>query len=284
VFKEFLSKNTDMSHNRYMRLMLLAGTEAICTVPLTTYFLIRDVQDFVPYYGWANMHWGFHRVSQFPSILWRLNPQAVFGLEVTRWSPVLCAFIFFFFFAFAEEARKQYRLAFSSVAKRIGYSTEATMSTGITSSTTEYVPDFPTDVPPSPTYYPFSMRAKSYPHLLSNGKNMPFVQRETIAKRDSFGSFNLTIVDVGGALDDYKAPIYSPTASSSGSYSPQRTHSAISVSSPTSDGASPTSLETPAIPRPQPVLDITNVSRRSAESSPVRPSRPPSLHIPPDMV
>ena len=45
--------------------------------------------------------------------LWRYHDEAV----------VFCAFHFFIFFGFADEARKNYRYAFQSVAKRVGLST-----------------------------------------------------------------------------------------------------------------------------------------------------------------
>jgi pheromone a factor receptor len=86
-----------------------------------------------PYKGWANTHWGFSRVDQFPSIEWEANPLLVTSLELSRWAPVACAFIFFTFFGFADEARKHYRLAFTTVAKRVGYSVSS--SSGFTTST-----------------------------------------------------------------------------------------------------------------------------------------------------
>ena len=45
------------------------------------------------------------------------------GLEVFRWSLVLCAFVFFALFGFADEARQHYRLVYTTLASRIGYST-----------------------------------------------------------------------------------------------------------------------------------------------------------------
>jgi pheromone a factor receptor len=136
-FKQYLAANADMNSYRYIRLMCLAGLEAICTVPIATYLMARNLQALRPVASWADVHWRFSRVSQFPSMLWRYNKDAVFALEITRWSPVICAFIFFFFFGFADEARKNYRLVYSSVAKRLGYSM-ASMGTAV-SSTTECV-------------------------------------------------------------------------------------------------------------------------------------------------
>ena len=58
------------------------------------------------------------------------NPGIVYAQEVLRWVAVFAAFAFFGFFGFGEEARRNYRLFASSVAKKLGYtiSTESTAS------------------------------------------------------------------------------------------------------------------------------------------------------------
>ena len=114
--------------------MSLAAIEAICTVPLSVYILVDNIRYLRPYRGWADLHWGFSRVDQFPSMLWRLSPHLVFGLELTRWSSVICAFIFFAFFGFTDECREPYRLAYVSLAERLGYPTAS--NSGTTNSTT----------------------------------------------------------------------------------------------------------------------------------------------------
>ena len=126
-----------MNSYRYLRLICLAGIEALCTVPLTAYLISHSLTRLRPVVGWDEVHWRFSRVSQYPSMLWRMDKFVIVGLEVTRWAPIVCAFIFFFFFGFADEARKNYRLVYSTVAKRLGSSMASTSTT--TSSTTEYV-------------------------------------------------------------------------------------------------------------------------------------------------
>jgi hypothetical protein len=117
------------------------------------------------------------------------------------------------------------------------------------------------------------MRSKNFPYLLSGGKVE--IHKQVSQKRDSIGSFNLTIVDVGGALDDYKPSGFTPTGSS-GSSSPTTPFDRSSAYLP-----SPTEVGSPVdIARPEPTLDIGNVTRRSAESSPIRPTRSESLHLP----
>jgi pheromone a factor receptor len=135
-FKQYLSANNNLSSNRYFRLMALGSCDLLLTVPLATWSLYDNVAlgDLYPWISWANTHSHFSRVLQYPRLEWGQNHRLVVAFEATRWSVVVCAFLFFAFFGFADEARKHYRLALNSVAKRMGYSSAFTSSAG-TSST-----------------------------------------------------------------------------------------------------------------------------------------------------
>jgi len=123
-FNELLSGHRNLNANRYLRLMFLAGIEMLCTIPIGAWSIAANVQAGVfPWLGWEDTHYGFSRVDLIPAIFWRRDPASVSGLECTRWSPVVCAIVFFAFFGFADEARKHYRSAVESVAKKVGYST-----------------------------------------------------------------------------------------------------------------------------------------------------------------
>lgn len=50
-----------------------------------------------------------------------MNPTLVCSLELNRWIIVFTAFVFFGFFGFTGEARKNYRLLASTLAKLLGY-------------------------------------------------------------------------------------------------------------------------------------------------------------------
>ncbi len=104
--------------------MALAAVEASLTTPLACFsvYLNATGSTVEPYINWANVHYNFSRVEQIPSLIWRSDPMTVLSLELTRWVVVLCAFVFFGFFGFAEEARKRYRLVFWFFAKGLGYS------------------------------------------------------------------------------------------------------------------------------------------------------------------
>jgi len=142
----------------------------------------------------------------------------VISLETTRWFVILCAVVFFAYFGFADEARKNYRAAFGSVAKRVGLSTGGSFSSTLWSST----------------------GSKS-----SNGQSgtIPvFVHRKVSRPRDSFDSFTdvsgvgdstsfreksfagdvsygaMSLADVGGALSDLEP---SPTDTLAPSFPPR---------------------------------------------------------------
>jgi hypothetical protein len=54
----------------------------------------------------------------------------LYALEFSRWAAVICAFVFFGFFGFADEAVKNHYLLASLFTKRLGYTT-FTQSTAI---------------------------------------------------------------------------------------------------------------------------------------------------------
>jgi len=122
-FSEFLSSNTPLSINRYFRLMALATLELLCTTPISAYGTYMNVTEnpLQPWKGFADAHFNYSYIGQYPSVIWRLNSSVVITTELTRWSLVFCAFSFFAFFGFADEARKNYRKAFWAVAKHFGF-------------------------------------------------------------------------------------------------------------------------------------------------------------------
>ncbi|KAG5649612.1 hypothetical protein H0H81_002851 [Sphagnurus paluster] len=123
-FSEFLSSNTTLTINRYFRLMALATVELMMNTPITAYGLYLNAirTDIYPWKSWADIHFDWYTIDTFPAIFWRSNSLQVVALELSRWSPVICAFTFFAFFGFADESRKHYRLAYWAIAKRFGVS------------------------------------------------------------------------------------------------------------------------------------------------------------------
>ena len=115
---------TGLNRNRYVRLMAVSAAEILGTIPLGTLFMVKNAKLGVnPWRGWAYTHEHYSVVYQVPASIWKNEATTgdVFALEMFRWSLVLCAFIFFALFGFADEARRHYRSVYASIVSRIGY-------------------------------------------------------------------------------------------------------------------------------------------------------------------
>ncbi|KAI0271189.1 pheromone A receptor-domain-containing protein [Russula aff. rugulosa BPL654] len=125
-FRQLMASTHGLSHSRYIRLMVVSVAEILGTLPLGTYYIVRSSKSGVtPWRGWTYTHEGYSAVYQIPASIWKNNSESVFNLEMYRWSLVLCAFLFFALFGFAEEARRHYRQMYASVVSRIGFATSA---------------------------------------------------------------------------------------------------------------------------------------------------------------
>ncbi|KLO16516.1 STE3-domain-containing protein [Schizopora paradoxa] len=126
-FNQMLASNSALTKHRYFRLMALATTELVCTTPFAAYSIFLNVttNPMTPYRGWDDLHFDYWRVDQVPALLWRLNPKNVIAFELTRWMVVACAFVFFMFFGFADEARRNYKNALNRIMKRMGMKPES---------------------------------------------------------------------------------------------------------------------------------------------------------------
>ncbi|KAJ7759923.1 pheromone A receptor-domain-containing protein [Mycena metata] len=121
------SSTSPLSLSRYFRLMSLATIELVFNTPISAYGLYLTIthDQIRPWISWANTHYDFSTVDVFPALLWRSSQATVVTIELSRWAVVFCAFVFFAFFGFAAEARKNYRLAFWAVGKRLGFTPPA---------------------------------------------------------------------------------------------------------------------------------------------------------------
>lgn len=120
-FKEFISSNSGLTSSRYFRLMALATTELVFTIPLGIYELYSNAAGgaLEPWEGWANTHFDFSRVDQYPAIVWMSDSKLAVPLQLSRWIIPACAFVFFAFFGFAEEARKRYSICYLALVQRL---------------------------------------------------------------------------------------------------------------------------------------------------------------------
>ena len=122
-FGQFVSLTTSLTTARYFRLMSLAMTDIFITIPLSTYGLYSNItsRPYYPWKSWSDTHSDWYTIDTYPAFLLRSKSSAIVVLELTRWSLVLCAFVFFAFFGFADEARKQYRRVFLTIEKGLGF-------------------------------------------------------------------------------------------------------------------------------------------------------------------
>jgi pheromone a factor receptor len=131
-FSQVMSSNRNLNRSRYIRLMALSAIEILCTIPIGSYILSIVSKHTAPWKSWTQTHNQGHysHIVQVPTSVWRNIPDTAHCLEMYRWLLVVCAFVFFAFFGFADEARKHYRLVFESLAGRLGYSTSTSTSRG----------------------------------------------------------------------------------------------------------------------------------------------------------
>lgn len=129
-FSQLLSSNSSMNPSRYIRLMLLALIDMMLSIPLAIYstYIANKGVGLAPWISWEETHFNFARVALVPAIFWRSDKSFQTSVELTRWLPIFCAFLFFALFGFASEARKQYSTAFWWVAKRFGFNRPVTKS------------------------------------------------------------------------------------------------------------------------------------------------------------
>ncbi|KAF8437133.1 pheromone A receptor-domain-containing protein [Boletus edulis BED1] len=121
--KEIHHAGFSISLGHYRRLMTLCSVDIIFTVPLSIYVIILNAYDdpVGPYASWASVHTNVSHIAQYPAVLWQSTGDTAISVQLTRWLYILCAFLIFAFFGWAEEARDFYRQAFWSICHRLGY-------------------------------------------------------------------------------------------------------------------------------------------------------------------
>ncbi|KAJ7585914.1 fungal pheromone STE3G-protein-coupled receptor [Mycena floridula] len=113
AFSQFLASNKGLSISRYFRLMALAMTELIFTMPLAIFLIYMNTRIGVrPWISFADTHFDFWVVLTFPRSYWAQSRTLTVLFELTRWLAPVCSLIFFGFFGFAAEARRHYCNAF----------------------------------------------------------------------------------------------------------------------------------------------------------------------------
>lgn len=140
-FSQFLSYNASLTVNRYFRLMSLATVELLFNLPLSSYGLYLNAtgRPIYKWVSWSNTHFDWYSIDTFPAIVWRASRVTVINIELSRWSLVFCALLFFAFFGFAEEAKKNYRRSFWAVMKKLGISPPPSTASAASKALSGYV-------------------------------------------------------------------------------------------------------------------------------------------------
>jgi len=120
-FMECLASSSGLTANRYFRLMALASVELLCTIPFSAYgiYLNATAAPLYPWISWANVHYGYSQVNLYPALVWRSDRNSVVAFGLSTWAAPFCALLFFGFFGFAEEARKNYVKLWSALPRRV---------------------------------------------------------------------------------------------------------------------------------------------------------------------
>jgi pheromone a factor receptor len=119
-FKDLVAASSNLTYSSYLRLITMASVDFCFTIPIAIWGIVENTRwgEVRPWVSWADTHLGYSHILQFPRAELDQNPVGIISLETTRWAAVLCAFVFFGFFGFADEAKKNYRFLAFTVTKR----------------------------------------------------------------------------------------------------------------------------------------------------------------------
>ncbi|KAH9976789.1 pheromone A receptor-domain-containing protein [Lactifluus volemus] len=125
---EVMSSHKGLYRTGYIRLMLLACSEMLITVPYPSFLLIYAFKHGLTKFSWSTLRHNFTHVPQYSTVEWQSDTVEYAIIETDAWSLVYCSFIFFAFFGFAEEARDHYRRFYSSITRRIRFSKSSALT------------------------------------------------------------------------------------------------------------------------------------------------------------
>ena len=120
VLKDLIATNSSFTYSRYWRLMFMAITDFCFTIPLAMWAIVSDALSGTSqrWISWGILHSEYSQVRGYPRA--SVSRRFINGIEIERWSAVLCAFAFFGFFGLSNEAKKNYRLLASAISKHLG--------------------------------------------------------------------------------------------------------------------------------------------------------------------
>lgn len=100
-------QKSGLTTGHYLRLMALALSDLVITLPLAVYFLHGFLPKVKPWSSWGDVHENFGHVQVFPAA--SLKPGHQTHIFLPRWLAPLSALLFFSFFGLSKEACDGYR-------------------------------------------------------------------------------------------------------------------------------------------------------------------------------
>ncbi|PBK87718.1 STE3-domain-containing protein [Armillaria gallica] len=110
--------SNSLTTSRYLRLIAMALVEMIWGVTLTSLNLANNVAGGLrPYTSWASVHADFGNVPRYPALI---LPKGYMDRVILIWFTMpVTGLVFFAFFGFGEEAKKEYRKVWAWVRTRV---------------------------------------------------------------------------------------------------------------------------------------------------------------------
>ncbi|VDB84664.1 unnamed protein product [Peniophora sp. CBMAI 1063] len=120
---QFLNSNGTVSRTNYLRVLAVASTDMLLTLPIgitnLVLFVLSSPHEMTFYPGWEHVHSHWNPTSESYSKLLERGTFNVARTYFTRWTSPVLAFAIFALFGLTTQARATYWRPFSSIKKRI---------------------------------------------------------------------------------------------------------------------------------------------------------------------
>jgi pheromone a factor receptor len=112
------NSNSALTTSRYFRLMSMSLIQIFWTITIISLSMAFRFRNGVrPWTGWADVHYNFSRVAQFPEAIIPKNDWA--WTYALWWTIPVSSVVFFGFFSFGEDVMKEYGQCIAWVKTKI---------------------------------------------------------------------------------------------------------------------------------------------------------------------
>ncbi|KAG8720620.1 a-factor receptor [Ceratobasidium sp. 394] len=140
-----------LTKGTYFRLMALASTEILFSLPFSLFILINNVSSsssLNPWISFADTHSGFSRINFIPFVFINSQPTTRALVEISRWVTPAGGIYFFMYLGVPREARTEYLKVFWWAVKPLGFKPRAraqssTWSNRLASNASVTTPNMP---------------------------------------------------------------------------------------------------------------------------------------------